>query len=79
MWFLFASIGFSINVLCVRGQAKAGEEYPCPYSITALMAVAASIQGVAYALCVERVWSQWNLGWDIRLFTVAVSVSFFEC
>ncbi|KAG6406806.1 hypothetical protein SASPL_134417 [Salvia splendens] len=54
-------------------QAKAVEGYPCPYSITAMMAVAASVQGVAFALCVERDWSQWNLGLDVRLFTVAFS------
>ncbi|KAL1534297.1 WAT1-related protein-like protein [Salvia divinorum] len=54
-------------------QAKAVEDYPCPYSITAMMAMAASVQGVAFALCVERDWSQWNMGLDVRLFTVAFS------
>lgn len=54
-------------------QAKAGEEYPCPYSFTAIMTVAASIQSVAFALCTERDMSQWDLGWNIRLLTVAVT------
>ncbi|XP_075500341.1 WAT1-related protein At1g68170-like isoform X1 [Primulina tabacum] len=52
-------------------QAKAAELYPCPYSITAMMAFWASIQGVIFALCMERDKSQWILGWDIRLLTTA--------
>ncbi|KAK4424356.1 WAT1-related protein [Sesamum alatum] len=54
-------------------QAKASEHYPCPYSITAMMTVWASLQSVPFALCVERDWSNWILGWDIRLLTVAVA------
>ncbi|KAI3448291.1 hypothetical protein Pfo_004956 [Paulownia fortunei] len=54
-------------------QAKVAEQYPCPYSITAMMTVWASIQGVAFALCTERDWSNWILGWNIRLLTVAVA------
>ncbi|KZV38038.1 hypothetical protein F511_13292 [Dorcoceras hygrometricum] len=52
-------------------QAKAAELYPCPYSITAMMVFWASIQGVIYALCTERDWSQWTMGWDIRLLTAS--------
>ncbi|XP_059653384.1 WAT1-related protein At1g68170-like [Cornus florida] len=52
-------------------QAKMSERYPCPYSSTALMAVMGSIQAVGFALCMERDWNQWKLGWDIRLLTVA--------
>ncbi|KAM7250312.1 hypothetical protein ACFE04_022195 [Oxalis oulophora] len=51
-------------------QAKMSKEYPCPYSSTALMCGMASIQSVVYALCVERDFLQWKLGWNIRLFTV---------
>ncbi|XP_020553076.1 WAT1-related protein At1g68170-like [Sesamum indicum] len=54
-------------------QAKASEHYPCPYSITAMMTVWGSLQSVAFALCMERDWSNWILGWDIRLLTVAVA------
>ncbi|XP_073147123.1 WAT1-related protein At1g68170-like [Henckelia pumila] len=54
-------------------QAKVAQLYPCPYSITAMMAFWASIQGVVFGLCVERDWSQWIMGWDIRLFTAAFS------
>lgn len=53
------------------------ERYPCPYSITALMATMAAIQGVVFALCTERDWNQWKLGWNIRLLTVAYSVSLY--
>ncbi|KAM7478927.1 hypothetical protein LguiA_027140 [Lonicera macranthoides] len=54
-------------------QAKMAERYPCPCSITALMATMAAIQGVVFALCTERDWNQWKLGWNIRLLTVAYS------
>ncbi|KAB2628467.1 WAT1-related protein [Pyrus ussuriensis x Pyrus communis] len=43
------------------------------YSSTALMSIMASIQSTAFALCKERDWSQWKLGWDIKLFTALYS------
>ncbi|EEF31412.1 WAT1-related protein At1g68170 [Ricinus communis] len=52
-------------------QAKMSERYPCPYSSTALMSFMASIQAVVYALCVEKDFEQWKLGWNIRLLTAA--------
>ncbi|CAM8906939.1 unnamed protein product [Rhodiola kirilowii] len=55
-------------------QAKLSKRYPYPYSSTALMSLMASVQSVAYALCSsEKELSQWRLGWDIRLLTVAFS------
>ncbi|CAK9160437.1 unnamed protein product [Ilex paraguariensis] len=54
-------------------QAKMSEQYPCPYSSTALMSLMGSIQGVVFALCTERDWGKWKLGWNIRLLTVAYS------
>ncbi|XP_051132777.1 WAT1-related protein At1g68170-like [Andrographis paniculata] len=54
-------------------QAKAAAEFPFPYSITAMMTISAAIQGVAYALCVEKDWNEWKLGWNIRLFAVSVN------
>lgn len=50
--------------------------YPS-YSGTDLMCVCASIQSVVYAMCTERDWSAWKLGWDIRLLTVVYSVRYF--
>lgn len=50
------------------------EEYPCQFSSTALMCVMGAIQAVVFALCMEKDWSQWKLGWNIRLLTVAYSV-----
>ncbi|KAB2628488.1 WAT1-related protein [Pyrus ussuriensis x Pyrus communis] len=47
--------------------------YPCYYSSTALMSAMGSIQAVGFALCMEREWSQWMLGWNIRLLTAAYS------
>ncbi|KAL3538593.1 hypothetical protein ACH5RR_001959 [Cinchona calisaya] len=52
-------------------QAKAEEQYPCPASFTALTVSFASILGVVSALCIQRDWSKWKLGWNIRLLTVA--------
>ncbi|XP_050209813.1 WAT1-related protein At1g68170-like [Mercurialis annua] len=52
-------------------QAKMSAKYPNPYSSTALMCLMASVQAVVYALCMEKDWSQWRLGWNIRLLTAA--------
>ncbi|XP_039035183.1 WAT1-related protein At1g68170-like [Hibiscus syriacus] len=52
-------------------QTKMSEKYPCYYSSTALTCTMAAIQTTSLALCVEKDWSQWKLGWNIRLFTVA--------
>ncbi|KAL5578293.1 hypothetical protein UlMin_019992 [Ulmus minor] len=59
-------------------QAKMGERfsrlhYSSHYSCTALMTSMGAIQTLAYALCTERDWTQWRLGWNIRLLTVAYS------
>ncbi|KAJ4721328.1 WAT1-related protein [Melia azedarach] len=54
-------------------QAKMSKEYPYQYSSTALMCVMAAIQSIVFALCTEKDWSQWKLGWNIRLLTVAYS------
>ncbi|KAL9451342.1 hypothetical protein AB3S75_012993 [Citrus x aurantiifolia] len=37
------------------------------------MCVMGAIQAVVFALCMEKDWSQWKLGWNIRLLTVAYS------
>ncbi|KAL1557802.1 hypothetical protein AAHA92_08343 [Salvia divinorum] len=54
-------------------QAKAAKDYPCPYSITAMMSLWASAQCVFFAVCTEKDWSEWIMGWDVRLLTVAVA------
>ncbi|KAK4802592.1 hypothetical protein SAY86_000795 [Trapa natans] len=51
-------------------QAKMSESYPAHYSSTALMSVMGSLQAVTYAMLREKDWSQWRLGWNIRLLTV---------
>ncbi|XP_022725401.1 WAT1-related protein At1g68170-like isoform X2 [Durio zibethinus] len=51
-------------------QAKMSKKYPCPYSSTALMCIMGAIQSIVYALCTEKDWNQWKLGWNIRLLTV---------
>nr|VDC61800.1 unnamed protein product [Brassica rapa] len=50
-------------------QAKMSETFPCHYASTGLMSLMAFFQSTIYALCVERDWTQWKLGWDIRLWT----------
>ena len=55
-------------------QAKMGERYPCQYSSTALMCASATVHAIVYATCMERNWSTWKLGWNIRLLTVAYTV-----
>ncbi|XP_027338080.1 WAT1-related protein At1g68170-like [Abrus precatorius] len=54
-------------------QAKMSERYPSHYSSTAMMSLWGSLQSIVFALCFERDWSQWRLGWNVRLLTVAYS------
>lgn len=54
-------------------QAKMSKEYQGHYSSTALMSLMGAIQATIFALCVEKDWSQWRLGWSIRLLTSAYS------
>ncbi|KAK7331669.1 hypothetical protein VNO80_28406 [Phaseolus coccineus] len=54
-------------------QAKMIERYPSPYSSTALMSLWGALVSIVFALCLERDWSQWRLGWNIRLWTAAYS------
>ncbi|KAL6297421.1 hypothetical protein ACE6H2_005563 [Prunus campanulata] len=68
----FLAFGSSTSfALWLVFQAKMSKTYPsqCHYSNTALMSLMASIQSVAFALCRGRDWSQWKLGWDIKLLT----------
>ncbi|KAK1300811.1 WAT1-related protein [Acorus calamus] len=51
-------------------QAQMIAKYMCLYSVTALMCLMASVQGVVFAFCVESDWGVWRLGFDIRLLTV---------
>ncbi|XP_044490873.1 WAT1-related protein At1g68170-like [Mangifera indica] len=52
-------------------QAKMSEQYPCQYSITALVSLMTAMESVVFALCKEKDLSQWKLGFNIRLLTVA--------
>ncbi|XP_077241366.1 WAT1-related protein At1g68170-like [Tasmannia lanceolata] len=57
-------------------QPKMTETCPCHYSSATLMCLMASIQSAIFALCTERDWTQWKLGWNIRLLTAFYSGSF---
>ncbi|XP_059646588.1 WAT1-related protein At1g68170-like [Cornus florida] len=49
------------------------QRYSCHYSTAALISVMGAIQAVGFALCMERDWSRWKLGWNIRLATTFYS------
>ncbi|KAJ4967474.1 hypothetical protein NE237_019323 [Protea cynaroides] len=66
------ALGCSLSyALWLSIQAKMNQRYPCYLSSTVLMLLMGTIQSVIYALCVERNWEEWKLGWNIRLWTVA--------
>ncbi|XP_055822505.1 WAT1-related protein At1g25270-like [Solanum dulcamara] len=52
-------------------QAKMSELYPCHFSSTALISIMGALQSGVFALSTERDWSQWKLGWNLRLLVVA--------
>ncbi|KAJ1378050.1 EamA domain [Sesbania bispinosa] len=54
-------------------NAKMSKEYPSKYSSTTLMSLMGAIQATVFALCVEKNWSQWRLGWSIRLLVAVYS------
>nr|AFK41401.1 unknown [Lotus japonicus] len=54
-------------------QAQVNKEFPSHHSSSALMCTMGAIQSIVVALCFERDWNQWKLGYDIRLLTVAYS------
>ncbi|KAJ6946322.1 hypothetical protein NC651_001155 [Populus alba x Populus x berolinensis] len=55
-------------------QAKMSARYRSHYSNSALVCAMGAIQATVFALCLERDWNQWKLGWNIRLLTAAFSV-----
>ncbi|GMH29189.1 hypothetical protein Nepgr_031032 [Nepenthes gracilis] len=66
------SIGSCISyALWLIVQAKMNETYPSPYSSTALLNGMAAIQCFIFALCMDRDWKEWKLGWNIRLVSAA--------
>lgn len=48
--------------------------YPCYYSSTTLMSFMSAVFSSAFAFFLERDLTQWKLGWDVRLLTVAYAV-----
>nr|GMC62381.1 WAT1-related protein At1g25270-like [Ipomoea batatas]GME11986.1 WAT1-related protein At1g25270-like [Ipomoea batatas] len=58
------------NAINLTIQAKMSKSYPCHFSSTALINVMASLQSTGFALCTERDWSQWKLGWNLKLLIV---------
>ncbi|XP_027338630.1 WAT1-related protein At1g68170-like [Abrus precatorius] len=67
-----ASVASNISyALWLIIQAKMSERYPCPYSSTALMSLMGALLSISFAFCLDRDLSQWRLGWNVRLLTVA--------
>ncbi|KAK6784008.1 hypothetical protein RDI58_017462 [Solanum bulbocastanum] len=58
------------SALSLIFQAKMSELYPCHFSSTALMSIMGALQAGVYAISTERDWTQWKLGWNLRLFAV---------
>ncbi|ESW31046.1 hypothetical protein PHAVU_002G204400 [Phaseolus vulgaris] len=63
-----AALSYSVWLII---QTKMSEKFPWHYSIAALTSSTASILSVIFALCTERDWRQWKLGWNFRLLTAA--------
>ncbi|CAH9130682.1 unnamed protein product [Cuscuta epithymum] len=87
-------LGVFMSLACVLSsaislivQAKMSKVYDCHYSSTALITVMGSLQSVVFAFCTERGWSQWKLGWNLRLLIVlyagviasALAITFTMC
>ncbi|CAN1828918.1 Putative transferase At1g60990, chloroplastic [Linum perenne] len=66
---LLTGLGSCISyALWLIMQSKIGKTYQCcHYSSTALMSMMASIQSVCFCMFVEKDWSQWKLGLNVRL------------
>ncbi|KAK2639816.1 hypothetical protein Ddye_027611 [Dipteronia dyeriana] len=64
---LMACLSYALWIIL---QAKVSVHYPCFYSSTFLMSFTGSIQAFIYAICFDREWKRWKLGWDIRLLSV---------
>ncbi|XP_065871956.1 WAT1-related protein At1g25270-like [Euphorbia lathyris] len=62
-----SSITYSLWLIV---QGKLSKIYPRHYTTTALMSLMSSVQCVIFALCVERDWSQWKLGWNFKLLVI---------
>ncbi|XP_028792329.1 WAT1-related protein At1g25270-like [Neltuma alba] len=61
------------NAFWLIVQTMISKSYPCHYSSTALMSLMGSLLSTAFAVCLERDWTQWQLGWNVRLLTAAYS------
>ncbi|CAL0309532.1 unnamed protein product [Lupinus luteus] len=74
MFILGAFSSFASNIsyaLWLIIQAKMSQRYPCPYSSTALMSLMGALLSITFTFFLERDLSQWRLGWNVRLITVA--------
>ncbi|KAF3336604.1 WAT1-related protein [Carex littledalei] len=54
-------------------QAKLSKSFPYHTSSTAMLCFMAMIQSFVFALIMQRDWTQWRFGWDIRLLCVSYS------
>ncbi|XP_051145267.1 WAT1-related protein At1g25270-like [Andrographis paniculata] len=58
----------SFALIC---QSKMGKVYPYHYSSTAIISLMGAVQASVYGVCVERDWSQWRIGWNVKLLAAA--------
>lgn len=52
-----------------------GENYPFTYSASALFCITASIEATIYTIITDSNWSDWKLGWNLRLLSVVYTVN----
>ncbi|KAE9466106.1 hypothetical protein C3L33_01956, partial [Rhododendron williamsianum] len=72
---VLAIIAAFSNACFLTIQAKFKEDTQNIYLIPFMMNLMGAIQGVVYAIGVERDWEQWKLGWNIRFWASSFVVT----
>ncbi|XP_027348408.1 WAT1-related protein At1g68170-like [Abrus precatorius] len=74
LWGCMLALGTSLSYsFWLIIQTKMSKKFPWHYSIAALTSATSSILSIIYALCTERDWTQWKLGWNLRLLAAVSS------
>ncbi|XP_052204124.1 WAT1-related protein At1g25270-like [Diospyros lotus] len=71
----FSAGGYILQAKMIKdlAEAKRIQDYKCPCWMTAMAVTMGAIQSVGFAVCMERDWQQWKLGWNIRLLSASYS------
>ncbi|KAK4271106.1 hypothetical protein QN277_019846 [Acacia crassicarpa] len=68
---LFAILSCFSFALWLIVQTSMGVECPSYLFSAALTSTMGAMQATLFALCIERDWKEWKLGWNVRLLTVS--------